>query len=523
MTKGVEEGTGSATININEAAVKKDRRAFIALMFSITDAQQSLVRGAAAVREAWSLLERHHEKKGFEHGQYLRRQLSTMRMVPGTSVLDFILKMKNLANELAVAGVPVPDKELVVTLLGSLPNTYRSLVMGLGLVEEDRLTIDFVISRVQAEEMRIKSNSKGDQNQQAFYAGGGDKQVKSNKKKNSSCFNCGKPGHFARDCRSPRKAEEKGKQNKPDKEVTGAAFTAIAGVNKEPELLSWCVDSGATHHLSSTNVGMMGYQVLEEPVSITIADENEMVAAGKGDIIISIKGGIKLKLLDVLYVPRLSKNLLSVPKATSKGVEVKFSGDYCIFKAKGGVELARAHKENGLYKLQATCVKGGSAYTARLPVPDQNVWHHRFGHANVNGLQQLQSKGGITGLGKWPALQPGKACETCLLTKMPKMPFPKGGATRAIKTLERVHTDVCGPMQETAIDGSRYYVSFIDDYSRHISIFPIASKDQAFEVFRVWEAAMERSTGNKVKSLRSDNGGEYDMDGLRTTAWLRGS
>ena len=76
--------------------------------------------------------------------------------------------------------------------------------------------------------------------------------------------------------------------------------------------------------------------------------------------------------------------------------------------------------------------------------------------------------------------------------------------------LEMVHTDVWGPSPVSSLGGSRFYVTFIDDFSRKVWVYFLKHKSDVFATFKKWKAEVENHTGLKVKCLRSDNGGEYD-------------
>ena len=80
---------------------------------------------------------------------------------------------------------------------------------------------------------------------------------------------------------------------------------------------------------------------------------------------------------------------------------------------------------------------------------------------------------------------------------------------RAQGPLELVHSDVCGKVGEKSLSGGEYFVTFIDDYSRYVWIYILKKKCEVFPCFQKWKASVERMTGHKVKTLRSDNGGEY--------------
>jgi transposase InsO family protein len=75
--------------------------------------------------------------------------------------------------------------------------------------------------------------------------------------------------------------------------------------------------------------------------------------------------------------------------------------------------------------------------------------------------------------------------------------------------LELIHSDVCGPIPSTSINGYVYYVSFIDDYSHKTWVYFLKSKDEVFGKFKEFKVLIENLSERKIKILRSDNGGKY--------------
>ncbi len=63
-----------------------------------------------------------------------------------------------------------------------------------------------------------------------------------------------------------------------------------------------------------------------------------------------------------------------------------------------------------------------------------------------------------------------------------------------------------------SVGGAEYFLTFIDDFSRYVSVYFLKRKDEVFSCFLGWKAMVERATGRKLKVLRSDNGGEYKSD-----------
>ena len=75
--------------------------------------------------------------------------------------------------------------------------------------------------------------------------------------------------------------------------------------------------------------------------------------------------------------------------------------------------------------------------------------------------------------------------------------------------LERIHIDVCGPFSVASTARHMYYVIFVDDYSRRCWIFFMQKKSETFSKLFEFKALVEKESRKQVKSLRSDNGGEY--------------
>ena len=99
-------------------------------------------------------------------------------------------------------------------------------------------------------------------------------------------------------------------------------------------------------------------------------------------------------------------------------------------------------------------------------------------------------------------------CKGCTLGKYAKSSF-QDRDSRAGTILERVHTDVCGPFSTASIAKQRYYVIFIDDFSRRCWIYFMKKKDQTFLSFCEFKALAKKEFGKKIRALHSENGGEY--------------
>ncbi|RVW15878.1 Copia protein [Vitis vinifera] len=98
-------------------------------------------------------------------------------------------------------------------------------------------------------------------------------------------------------------------------------------------------------------------------------------------------------------------------------------------------------------------------------------------------------------------------CVECIKGKQTKT--KKLGANRATDVLELIHTDICGPYPTASWNGQQYFITFIDDYSRYGYLFLIHEKSQSLDVFKTFKAEVELQLNKRIKSVRSDRGGEY--------------
>ena len=92
-----------------------------------------------------------------------------------------------------------------------------------------------------------------------------------------------------------------------------------------------------------------------------------------------------------------------------------------------------------------------------------------------------------------------------------KKPFPLT-AWRITQKLQLVHTDVRGPQRVSSLNGNKYYITFIDDYTRFCWIYFFKSKTEVANIFWKFKALVENQSGCKLQTIRSDNGKEYTND-----------
>ena len=100
-------------------------------------------------------------------------------------------------------------------------------------------------------------------------------------------------------------------------------------------------------------------------------------------------------------------------------------------------------------------------------------------------------------------------CESCTEGKSHHSPFQSSTSKRAVQVLELVHSNVCRKIGDRSLSGGEYFVTFIDDHTRYAWIYILKRKDEVFQRFCEWKALVEKTSGRKIKTFRTDNGGEY--------------
>jgi hypothetical protein len=137
---------------------------------------------------------------------------------------------------------------------------------------------------------------------------------------------------------------------------------------------------------------------LEKPEDVTLGDGHVVIATGRGVVKTEIESpngqkGKSCVLQDVLYVPSVSYNLVSVSKATESGKTVKFNKDGCHILDESQKLIATAKRVGNLYYLNCMNSHQANSTVGYSSVGSKEVtWHKRFGHLGIQNLQKLAKK-----------------------------------------------------------------------------------------------------------------------------------
>ena len=141
-----------------------------------------------------------------------------------------------------------------------------------------------------------------------------------------------------------------------------------------------------------------------------------------------------------------------------------------------------------------------------------NLWHKRFGHHNQRSLVELKKLELVEDMRN--VSNEAQICVICQQGKQARLPLKNNQAWRATKKLQLIHTNVCGPMKTTSLSGNKYFIFFIDDYTRMCWVYFIKLNHEVFSVFKQFKALVENQSNLSIKILRSDNGTKYTSSQL---------
>lgn len=446
----------------------------------------------------------------------LKREMIRIRLKQGESMASYLSRIKIAADYLQDAGSEMKDEDLAYAMLSRLPDSYDSLTMSLANLEDQKFTsIEIKKSLLMEYERRMSKDQdqepKGEVS--AYEVGKTVSRPPEHRKPDRKCYHCGKTGHLVKQCYQ-KKSENKNQTRSNQKE----SFILSINVNHTELNDTWLLDSATTHHVCKSEQLFKNLRKIKpEPVGMaeTMVGQGQvsLMAEGIGDITLSTKEDNTIYDITpkyVYYVPKCKRNLLSVAQIEKKGKTVVMQhGVGKIMSTAIKKVVATAHRSDNLYLLQAKIVKSVQEEKELHPavINERGIWHHRFCHTNNRSISDLTKKGYVRGL--TDKMTDADQCYGCCMSKSTKMSCKKLDGKSSRTVLELLHSDVCGPMPVASEGGSRYFMTIIDDYSRHISVLFLKSKDEAANKIKEYIIGLERRREEKVKGFRSDNGLEY--------------
>nr|GEW77233.1 retrovirus-related Pol polyprotein from transposon TNT 1-94 [Tanacetum cinerariifolium] len=275
------------------------------------------------------------------------------------------------------------------------------------------------------------------------------------------------------------------------------------------QICLWIIDSGCSKHMTGNRALLMNF--MEKFLgTVRFGNNNFAVIAGYGDVVI---GSMTIK--KVYYVEGLGHNLLSVGQFCDKGLEVAFQKSTCFVRNEDGVNLLTGDHSSNLYTIALNEVASNSStcLLAKASSSQSWLWHQRLSHLNFATINNLVKNNLVQGLPKMK-FEKDHLCYACEQRKIHRKHHKSKTAFASNKPLYLLHMDLCGPMCVQSINGKRYVLVVVDDYSRYTWVLFLHSKYEASEVIISFIKKTQVNLQLHVQRVRTDNGTEFKNKNL---------
>ncbi|GKA07513.1 retrovirus-related pol polyprotein from transposon TNT 1-94 [Tanacetum coccineum] len=212
----------------------------------------------------------------------------------------------------------------------------------------------------------------------------------------------------------------------------------------------------------------------------------------------------------VYYVEGLGHNLFSVKQFCDSDLEVAFKKHSCYVRDTYGVDLIKGFRGSNLYTISVIDMMKSSPICL-LSKASKNklwLWHCRLNHLNFGTINDLERKDLVQGL---PRLKFEKdhLCFACQLGKSKKNTHTPKTKNTNLEVLNTFHMDLCGPMQVQIVNGKKYILVIVDDYSRFTWVKFFRSKDETPEFVIKFLKQIQVGLNKTVRYIHTDNGTEF--------------
>lgn len=505
-------------LNEGEVSSVVDQKALAVIGLSVQNEQIVHIQSCSTAKEAWESLQKVHEDSGTASKIVLQDQLMTTKLESGKSVKDHIAKFRSVVSQPNSIDVLISDEQYIIILLRSFTDDYSQLVVTLENIPD--LKVEDGHARIVREEMRktlANDNSEGTALRSTTttrYKGHIARQK--NDSKRTTCFYCGKEGHRIKDCYSRKNYHERNQRRRvsPSNTISNRKndYAMMATTESNSNATSWIIDSGASHHIvGNKELFVKGSLTESRPISILLGTNERVSSYYNGTINLCTENGTKIKLVNVLYCPEIRNNLLSVLRIQEKGYEVIFKNNTCYVHQHEDVIFQSKRTENSFLlhaHVQTAYADDKGAIAMTTSTESLDTWHKRLGHLNKGAVQTIVSKNLLDGIDCRPQEQ-NDLCVGCTSGKMLETRFPIQQERSSTEPADKIHTDVCGPINPPTYQNARYFITFSDDWSRMLFTYTLKKKSGSVDAFNHFHNLVRNQMGNSIKRLKSDNGGEY--------------
>ena len=208
---------------------------------------------------------------------------------------------------------------------------------------------------------------------------------------------------------------------------------------------------------------------------MSLIDDSTREIKGTGRIDLRMTSGKILTLQGVLHVPTRRRNLISESSLLRAGYRIVKKSNKLVI-SKFNIFIEKGFVCDGLFCLNVINSSDNEiSIPVALNIESCDIWHGRLGHVNFNSIKKMINLNLIPK----SSFDSTSKCEICVQDKPIRTPFHS--ITRNFEPLELIHSDVCDSNRVLNRSGRRYFVTFIDDYSKFCYTYLLKFKDEVLD------------------------------------------
>nr|GFA17655.1 hypothetical protein [Tanacetum cinerariifolium] len=198
------------------------------------------------------------------------------------------------------------------------------------------------------------------------------------------------------------------------------------------------------------------------------------------------------------------------------GYEVAFRRNTCFIRDLDGVDLLKGNHSTNLYTINLYDMASASpiCLMGRATPTKSCLWHQRLSHLNFDTINDLAKNDLVSSLPKFKYAKE-HLCTSCEQGKSKRASHPPKPVSNSKQWLHLVHMDLCGPMRVASINGKRYVLVIVDDYSRYTWVHFLRTKDETPEVIKNFLKKIYVCLQAPVIIVRIENGTEFKNQVLK--------
>ncbi|GJW11213.1 retrovirus-related pol polyprotein from transposon TNT 1-94 [Tanacetum coccineum] len=274
------------------------------------------------------------------------------------------------------------------------------------------------------------------------------------------------------------------------------------------EIILFIVDSRCSKHMTG-NLKLLTNFEKKNLGTVKFGNDQIALILGYGDL---VQGTITIK--RVYYVEGINHNLFSVGQFCDADLEVAFRKSTCYICVLKGFDLLIGSCGTHLYSitLQDTSTPNPIFLMAKATSSQAWLWHRRLSRLNFDTINLLSKNNIVTGLPKLKFIK-YYLCSSCELGKAKRKSFHTKTTPSSKRRLQLLHMELCGPMRVESINGKKYVLVIVDDYSRYTWTHFLRSKDETPAVLIEFLTLVQRGLHAQVRTVQTDK----DMEFLNKT------